>query len=90
MPIYEYLCQSGHIFEVFQKTVEEKGQLCEICGAPAHRRPSLFNQSKGAGVYVFDREQGFRDVLHDPSFSERERQDAISDISRGLQQDRAS
>ena len=89
MPIYEYLCQKGHIFEVFQKTVEEKGQLCELCGAPAHRRPSLFSQSKRSGVYVFDRDRGFKDVLHDPSFSERERQDALSEISGGFQQGQA-
>lgn len=85
MPIYEYLCQNGHIFETFQKISEEKEQTCEVCGAPAKRRPSLFSQSKRAGVYVFDRKHGFKDVLHDPTISERERQEAISDIAAGMQ-----
>jgi putative FmdB family regulatory protein len=85
MPIYEYVCPKGHVFEIFQKLTEEKDQGCEVCGSPARRRPSLFNRPKRAGVHVFDRKYGFKDVLHDPAFSDRERKDVISDVAAGMQ-----
>ena len=35
MPIYEYRCENGHLFEVMQKITEEPVTQCEVCGAPA-------------------------------------------------------
>ncbi|MDP2718344.1 MAG: zinc ribbon domain-containing protein [Dehalococcoidia bacterium] len=86
MPIYEYICSEGHVFETFQKFSEGKEEKCEVCGAPAQRRPSVFNQPKKAGIHVFDRKHGFKDILHDPAISQRERDDSISDLTAGMQQ----
>lgn len=86
MPIYEYICPLGHVFETFQRMTEEKEEKCEVCGAVAHRRPARFSQPKKAGVYVFDRKHGFKDVLHDPSISQRERDEAIGEIAGGMRQ----
>ena len=37
MPIYEYKCDNGHVFEVIQKMSDEPLRECEECGAPAAR-----------------------------------------------------
>ena len=33
MPLYEYKCPNGHLFEVFHGMTEEGPQACEVCGA---------------------------------------------------------
>ena len=33
MPIYEYRCENGHLFEVMQKITEDPVTTCETCGA---------------------------------------------------------
>ena len=33
MPIYEYRCPNGHLFEVFQRMTDPAPGGCEICGA---------------------------------------------------------
>ena len=37
MPIYEYKCENGHVFDVIQKMTDEPLTECEECGAPAAR-----------------------------------------------------
>ncbi|GEM_PF-2797110 len=86
MPIYEYVCPKGHVFETFQRMMEEREEKCEICGEVAHRRPARFSEPKKAGIHVFDRAHGFRDVLHDPTISDRERDASIADLSAGMRQ----
>ncbi len=56
MPTYEYRCQNGHEFEVFQRMSEQPVDKCPECGAPAERKLSagagvLF---KGSGFYITD------------------------------------
>ncbi len=56
MPTYEYQCQKGHEFEVFQRMSEPPVEKCIHCGAPAERKLSaggglLF---KGSGFYITD------------------------------------
>ena len=56
MPTYEYRCQKGHEFEVFQRMSEPPVDKCPECGAPAERKLSagagvLF---KGSGFYITD------------------------------------
>ena len=56
MPTYEYRCQKGHEFEVFQRMSEPPVDKCTECGAPAERKLSagagiLF---KGSGFYITD------------------------------------
>ena len=56
MPTYDYQCQKGHRFEVFQRMSDEPVADCPECGGPAQRIISggagfLF---KGDGFYITD------------------------------------
>ena len=37
MPIYEYKCTKGHIFEAMQSMSDDTLTECEVCGAPVQR-----------------------------------------------------
>jgi putative FmdB family regulatory protein len=55
MPIYEYKCENGHVFEVIQKMTDEPLHACEECGAPASRvltPPAI--HFKGSGFHNTD------------------------------------
>ena len=55
MPIYEYKCDNGHVFDVLQKMSEEPLTQCVECGAPAQRvltAPAV--HFKGSGFYNTD------------------------------------
>jgi putative FmdB family regulatory protein len=55
MPIYEYKCDNGHVFEVIQKMTDEPLTKCEECGAPAARvltAPAI--HFKGSGFHNTD------------------------------------
>ena len=55
MPIYEYKCDNGHVFDVMQKMSEEPLTECVECGAPAVRvltAPAV--HFKGSGFYNTD------------------------------------
>jgi putative FmdB family regulatory protein len=55
MPIYEYKCDNGHVFEVIQKMSDEALRECEVCGAPAARvltPPAI--HFKGSGFHNTD------------------------------------
>lgn len=55
MPIYEYKCENGHVFEVIQKMTDEPLHECEECGAPASRvltPPAI--HFKGSGFHNTD------------------------------------
>ena len=55
MPIYEYKCDNGHVFDVMQKMAEEPLTECVECGAPAVRvltAPAV--HFKGSGFYNTD------------------------------------
>ena len=55
MPIYEYKCDNGHVFDVLQKMTDESLTDCVECGAPAHRvltAPAV--HFKGSGFYNTD------------------------------------
>jgi len=55
MPIYEYKCEKGHVFDVIQKMSEEPLGECQECGAPAERvlHPVAVH-FKGSGFYNTD------------------------------------
>jgi len=55
MPIYEYRCENGHLFEVLQKMTDEPVTQCEVCGAPVQRvfHPVAVH-FKGSGFYNTD------------------------------------
>jgi putative FmdB family regulatory protein len=55
MPIYEYKCENGHVFEVIQRMTDEPLHECEECGAPAARvltPPAI--HFKGSGFHNTD------------------------------------
>ncbi len=55
MPIYEYRCEKGHLFEVMQKITEDPVTTCETCEAPVARvfHPIAVH-FKGSGFYNTD------------------------------------
>jgi putative FmdB family regulatory protein len=55
VPIYEYKCDNGHVFDVIQKMVDDPLTECQECGAPAVRvlhSPAV--HFKGSGFYNTD------------------------------------
>jgi len=55
MPIYEYKCENGHVFEAIQRMTDEPLRECEECGAPAARvlaPPAI--HFKGSGFHNTD------------------------------------
>ncbi len=55
MPIYEYRCENGHQFEVFQAMSDEPVAVCTECGAAVERvfHPVAVH-FKGSGFYTTD------------------------------------
>jgi putative FmdB family regulatory protein len=55
MPIYEYKCANGHVFDVIQKMSDESLSECQECGAPAERvlHPVAIH-FKGSGFHNTD------------------------------------
>jgi putative FmdB family regulatory protein len=56
VPIYEFRCPKGHLFEVFHKMADPDPEVCEVCGAAPlvkvlHPVPVHF---KGSGFYSTD------------------------------------
>src|SRR4051795_5982478 len=55
MPIYEYKCENGHVFDVIQRMTDEPLHECQECGAPAARvlsAPAI--HFKGSGFHNTD------------------------------------
>jgi putative FmdB family regulatory protein len=55
VPIYEYRCENGHLFEVMQRITDDPVTACEVCGAPVQRvfHPIAVH-FKGSGFYNTD------------------------------------
>jgi putative FmdB family regulatory protein len=55
MPIYEYKCDNGHVFDVIQRMSDEALTECQECGAPAERvlHPVAIH-FKGSGFHNTD------------------------------------
>src|SRR5215213_10009296 len=55
MPIYEYRCENGHLFEVMQKITDDPVTTCETCAAQVQRvfHPIAVH-FKGSGFYNTD------------------------------------
>ena len=56
MPIYEYRCPNGHLFELFQRMDDPPPTECEVCGEGPlekvlHPVPVFF---RGSGFYSTD------------------------------------
>jgi putative FmdB family regulatory protein len=55
MPIYEYKCEQGHVFEVMQRISDDPVASCQTCEAPVQRvfHPVAVH-FKGKGFYNTD------------------------------------
>ena len=55
MPIYEYRCENGHLFEIMQRITEDPVTNCQECAAPVQRvfHPVAVH-FKGSGFYNTD------------------------------------
>ena len=55
MPIYEYKCEKGHVFEVMQRMTDDPVSSCTTCSAPVQRvfHPVAVH-FKGSGFYNTD------------------------------------
>ena len=55
MPIYEYKCENGHVFDVMQKLSEDPLTTCVDCGAQVRKVLHPVGISfKGSGFYSTD------------------------------------
>jgi putative FmdB family regulatory protein len=61
MPIYEYKCENGHVFDVMQKFSEDPLSSCVECGAPVRKVLHPVNIAfKGSGFYSTDYKSGLQ------------------------------
>lgn len=56
MPIYEYRCPKGHVFELFQRMDDPPPETCQICGEGPVERVlyPVAVHFKGSGFYSTD------------------------------------
>jgi putative FmdB family regulatory protein len=62
MPIYEYRCPNGHLFELFQRIGDDAPATCEVCGEGPVERVlyPVAVHFKGSGFYTTDYGRGSR------------------------------
>lgn len=59
MPIYEYKCENGHVFDIMQRISEDSLKECVECGAPVKKVLHPVGISfKGSGFYSTDYSKG--------------------------------
>jgi putative FmdB family regulatory protein len=60
VPIYEYKCPKGHVFELFQKMSDDQPEVCETCGEGPVQRVlyPVAVHFKGSGFYSTDYGKG--------------------------------
>ena len=79
MPIYEYLCDQGHTFEVIQKFSDEPLTTCQECGQPVKRvlhSPAI--HFKGSGFHNTDYGKGKRAKADSSSDSSSKKSDSAT------------
>lgn len=56
MPIYEYRCPKGHVFELFQRMDDAPAETCQICGEGPVEKVlyPVAVHFKGSGFYSTD------------------------------------
>ena len=60
MPIYEYRCPNGHVFELFQRIGDAAPPVCEVCAEGPVERVlyPVAVHFKGSGFYSTDYGRG--------------------------------
>jgi len=85
MPIYEYKCPNGHLFEVFHGMTEPAPEVCEVCGAAplvTVLHPVAVHY-KGSGFYSTDYGRGGRKAKDSGSSDSSSSDSGSSDSSSG-------
>ena len=79
VPIYEYKCPKGHVFELFQKMSDPQPEVCEICGEGPLQRVlyPVAVHFKGSGFYSTDYGKG--GTARKPPPKDGEKSDSGSD-----------
>ena len=79
MPIYEYKCENGHVFDVMQRMSDDPLTECVECGAPVKKVLQPVGISfKGSGFYSTD-----YDNKKGPKTAPKEAAAASTDSSNG-------
>ncbi|HVD25585.1 MAG TPA: zinc ribbon domain-containing protein [Gaiellaceae bacterium] len=67
MPLYEYKCPDGHVFEVFHGINEPSPEVCPVCGKGPLARVlhPVAVHFKGSGFYSTDYGRGGRKAARD-------------------------
>jgi putative FmdB family regulatory protein len=62
VPIYEYKCPNGHVFELFQRFSDSAPETCEVCdeGPVVRVLYPVAVHFKGSGFYSTDYGRGSR------------------------------
>jgi putative FmdB family regulatory protein len=73
MPIYEYRCPNGHLFELFQRMGDPAPDVCETCGEGPLERVlyPVAVHFKGSGFYSTDYGRGSRKPSKDGDEGEK-------------------
>jgi putative FmdB family regulatory protein len=60
VPIYEYRCPNGHVFELLQRMGDPPPEVCEVCGEGPVERVlyPVAVHFKGSGFYTTDYGKG--------------------------------
>lgn len=85
MPIYEYKCPNGHLFEVFHGMTEDGPTACAVCGeGPLQRvlHPVAVHY-KGSGFYSTDYGRKGKQPSKDGGSSDSSSSGASSDSGGG-------
>jgi putative FmdB family regulatory protein len=82
MPIYEYRCENGHLFEVIQKIADPPVTACETCSAAVQRvfHPIAVH-FKGSGFYNTD--YGTAKRKREDAAAKSDKQDSKGTDSKG-------
>jgi putative FmdB family regulatory protein len=83
MPIYEYKCPNGHLFEVFHGMTEAGPEACEVCGASPLQivlHPVAVHY-KGSGFYSTDYGRKGKKPVKEGSSSDSSSSDSSSSDS---------
>ncbi len=92
MPLYEYKCPNGHLFEVIHGMTEPSPQKCEVCGASPLERVlhPVAVHYKGSGFYSTDYGRGGRKSAKESGSSESGSSDSSSSGDSGGSSDSGS
>jgi len=92
MPIYEYKCENGHVFDVMQKLSEDPLTTCVECGAPVRKVLHPVGISfKGSGFYSTDYSNKTKresTIKEDSTSTNGDKKDKPKDTSKGTSKDK--